>query len=68
MQTFQSSQTTILVKEVEKAVSKIGIMFRLFYREKTTESLSKKATKVPGKYGKEKKSKTLLESALHYIS
>lgn len=52
---MQSSQTALLIKEIESAISKHGIMFRIFYREKTHISLHAKISKDPTKYNDSKK-------------
>ncbi|MCU1765328.1 RelA/SpoT domain-containing protein [Pseudomonas protegens] len=69
MYSVQSSQTTILVNEVEKAIAKHGIMFRLFFREKTADSLEAKTKKNPGKYGDQKKIQDIIgiRIALYFI-
>lgn len=41
--------------DIEKELSRIGILFRVFSRIKTDESLQKKLTKVEGKYSKDGK-------------
>lgn len=69
MHSIQSSQTAILVNEVEKAIAKHGIMFRLFFREKTADSLEAKINKTPGKYGDNKKVQDIvgIRIALYFI-
>lgn len=52
---MQSSQTALLIKEIESAISKHGIMFRVFFREKTHASLHAKISKNPNKYNESKK-------------
>ena len=52
---MQSSQTALLIKEIESAISKHGIMFRVFFREKTHASLHAKISKAPTKYDGSKK-------------
>lgn len=66
---MEGSQTTNLVKDIENCISKLGIMFRIFYREKTKSSLVKKLEKEPGKYGAEKKIQDLIgvRIALYFV-
>jgi len=66
---MEGSQTTNLVKDIESCISKLGIMFRIFYREKTKSSLAKKLEKQPGKYGHEKKIQDLIgvRIALYFV-
>jgi ppGpp synthetase/RelA/SpoT-type nucleotidyltranferase len=52
---MQSSQTALLVQEIESAISKHGLMFRIFFREKTHASLRAKILKDPAKYSGSKK-------------
>lgn len=66
---MEGSQTTNLIKEVEGCISKLGVMFRIFYREKTKHSLLKKIDKEPGKYCAEKKIQDLIgiRIALYFV-
>ncbi|WP_122412761.1 RelA/SpoT domain-containing protein [Pseudomonas viridiflava] len=66
---MEGIQTTNLVKDIESCISKLGIMFRIFHREKTKGSLVKKLEKEPGKYGQEKKIQDLIgvRIALYFV-
>ena len=44
-----------LINEIDNSLSKLGLMYRIFGRIKTPESLEKKIKKFPGKYGAHKK-------------
>lgn len=52
---MQSSQIALLVQDIETAISKHGIMFRVFFREKTQSSIQAKISKDPSKYNETKK-------------
>lgn len=52
---MQSSQTALLIQDIESAISKHGIMFRVFFREKTQASIQAKISKDPTKYNEAKK-------------
>jgi ppGpp synthetase/RelA/SpoT-type nucleotidyltranferase len=66
---MEGSQTIDLVRSVERCISSLGIMHRIFHREKTKESLSKKLQNSPGKYGEEKKIQDLIgiRIALYFV-
>ncbi|CAI8724385.1 RelA_SpoT domain-containing protein [Pseudomonas donghuensis] len=66
---MESSQALDLVKSVERCITNLGVMHRVFYREKTRESLSKKIESNPGKYGGDKKIQDLIgiRIALYFI-
>lgn len=66
---MDGSQTIDLVKSVERCISNLGIMHRIFFREKTKDSLKKKITSSPGKYGGEKKIQDLIgiRIALYFV-
>ncbi|BBP78095.1 hypothetical protein PHLH7_41990 [Pseudomonas sp. Ost2] len=66
---MQSSQTALLIKEIESAISKHGIMFRIFFREKTQTSLLAKLAKNPDKYNDSKKIQDILgvRIALYFL-
>jgi ppGpp synthetase/RelA/SpoT-type nucleotidyltranferase len=57
---MESSQTIALANEVERCIAKLGIMHRIFFREKTEDSLDKKINSNPGKYGANKKIQDLI--------
>ena len=66
---MEGSQTIGLVKELERCISNLGIMYRIFYREKTKSSLIKKIEKDPNKYCEEKKIQDLIgvRIALYFV-
>lgn len=66
---MEGSQTIDLVKSVERCISNLGIMHRIFHREKTKDSLGKKIKNSPGKYGEEKKIQDLIgiRIALYFV-
>jgi putative GTP pyrophosphokinase len=66
---MESSQTIELVKTIERCISNLGIMHRIFHREKTNESLHKKIENNPDKYGDDKKIQDLvgIRIALYFI-
>lgn len=50
----------IYSKQISSKLDNLGVMYRIFYRSKSPESLSKKISKNPGKYGDEKKIQDLI--------
>lgn len=66
---MEGSQTLELVRNVEKCISNLGIMHRIFFREKAPNSLEKKISNNPGKYGEEKKIQDIIgiRVALYFL-
>lgn len=66
---MESNQLSLLAKEIEKCIANIGVMHRIFYRQKTSDSLGRKIKNNPGKYGKNKKIQDIygIRIALYFI-
>lgn len=66
---MEGSQTFELVRSVERCISNLGIMHRIFSREKAQSSLEKKILNNPGKYGEEKKIQDIIgiRVALYFL-
>jgi len=66
---MQSSQTALLVREIESSIAKHGIMFRVFFREKTQASIQAKVSKNPNKYDDSKKIQDIIgvRIALYFL-
>ncbi|RNM04652.1 RelA/SpoT domain-containing protein [Dickeya undicola] len=66
---MESSQLSALVKDIERCISSLGLMYRIFYREKSIDSFLKKINRTPGKYSNEKKVQDLIgiRIALYFV-
>ncbi|EPH0540448.1 RelA/SpoT domain-containing protein [Serratia marcescens] len=64
-----NSQLSELVNDIERCVSALGVMYRIFSREKSASSLNKKIDRDPKKYNSEKKIQDLIgiRIALYFV-
>ena len=66
---MDSNRMSFFISEITKCISRLGVMYRVFYREKTLHSLEEKINKTPGKYSGEKKIQDIVgvRIALYFI-
>lgn len=64
-----NNQLSSLISNIESILSKLGIMYRIFYRQKTFSSISNKIKNNPQKYGESKKIQDIVgvRIALYFI-
>lgn len=66
---MNNNQLLNLISLIERSIDSLGIMYRIFYREKSLYSLESKISKNPGKYNSTKKIQDIIgvRVALYFI-
>ncbi|MFM4848173.1 hypothetical protein ACEUDG_05650 [Aeromonas rivipollensis] len=66
---MNNNQLLNLISDIERCIDSLGVMYRIFYREKSSHSLSEKINKDPEKYNANKKIQDIIgvRVALYFV-
>ena len=66
---MNSNQILNLISDIERCIDSLGVMYRIFYREKSEYSFKEKVDRNPGKYNSKKKIQDLIgvRVALYFV-